>query len=211
MWKKILIGVALMEAIIIIFLMIVLKNHEQNTNNAITRVSPFAAAAARSKALSESGTFEDMLTVSRELTHADNTTIAAKLDVVCAKIYRQYVGMKDGGSCDIINKLTLYGPFHQKMSDEQMDDHHRVPLLNIDPLHGKISYELTEAGELYIQIAPNDNSTEVIQMKLNLRKKDKNGQEWELVWRPFMGDEAQSSHDTFHSNEWGGVIMNNNK
>lgn len=206
MGKKILFGVALIEAIIIILLILFHKNDTQNTHNAVTCVSTPATEDDILKAFGESGTREDMLTVSRNLTLADNTIITANLDVICAKIYRQYKGQRKDGACDIVNELTLYGPFHQKMSDEQLNEHHEVPLLSIEELHGSISYELAESGEMYIQIESDGNSSGAIKMKLNLRKKDKNGQEWELVWRPFTGDEAQSSHDTLHFSGCGGAL-----
>lgn len=198
--------IALIETIVIIVLAYALIDRKQTSINSISDSNCAEAICDQNKPKARIIGWDEeevMLYVPRELTAANGKKINAKINVASAKIYaEQYTPTKLDKYCE----LSIYGPFHQNLTAEEIEENHGTPLFAIDSILANYTYELTNDGNLIIQIEPFKCLKEKFTMTLNLRKKDKDGQEWELVWRPFKGEECSSSHDIPYYGIRGGII-----
>lgn len=197
--------IALIEAIVIIVLAYTLINRKQSSFNSTSDSSCAETICDQEKPKARVigwNEEEVMLYVPRELTAINGEKFNAKINVVSAKIYAEQHSPKIP---DKYCELSIYGPFHQNLTAEEIEENHGTPLFTIDSILANYTYELTNNGSLIIQVEPFKCLKEKLTMKLNLRKKDKDGQEWELVWRPFKGEESASSHDIPYYSASGGI------
>lgn len=198
--------IALIEAIVIIVLAYTLIDRKQSSFNSTSDSSCAETISDQDKPKTRIIGWDEeevMLYVPRELTSINGEKFSTKINVASAKIYaEQYIPTKP----DKYSELNIYGPFHQNLTSEEIEENHDLPLFTIDSILANYTYELTNDGKLIIQIEPFKCLKEKLTMALNLRKKDKDGQEWELVWRPFKGEESSSSHDIPYYSIRGGVI-----
>ena len=77
--------------------------------------------------------------------------------------------------------LRLHGPYQQTAHESLYVE----PFFTISPLAGKIKTHLDSSGKYTIQITPYKEDVTLISIAINFRRVDAEGQEWELVWRPF--------------------------
>ena len=121
------------------------------------------------------------LHVDRELVlQADGRAYKGQVDVLKeTKKTRHRVWEDEAQPMD--EDLRLHGPYQQAAHASLYAE----PFFTISPLAGKIKTQLDGSGKYTIQITSYKDDTVLINIEINFRCVDAEGQEWELVWRPF--------------------------
>lgn len=121
------------------------------------------------------------LHVDRELVvQADGRAYKGQVDVLKeTKKTRRLVWEDDAQPLG--EDLRLHGPYQQ----EAHASLYAEPFFTISPLAGKIKTQLESSGKYTVQITPYKAKAVLINIEINFRRVDADGQEWELVWRPF--------------------------
>ena len=140
-----------------------------------------AAQAQKKAGVVEFGEGYTTLHVNRELVlQADGRPFKSTVDVVNeTKKTRHRVWEDEAQPMD--EDLRLHGPYQQAAHASLYAE----PFFTISPLAGKIKTQLDDSGKYTIQITPYKDDAALINIEINFRRVDAEGQEWELVWRPF--------------------------
>lgn len=121
------------------------------------------------------------LHVDRELVvQADGRAYKGQVDVLMeTKKTRRLVWEDDAQPMG--EDLRLHGPYQQAAHASLYAE----PFFTISPLAGMIKTQLESSGKYTVQITPYKDNAVLINIEINFRRVDADGQEWELVWRPF--------------------------